>query len=216
MDENPYSLIFLVGLPGSGKSAVGRMLSKRLGFGFADTDTWIERAEQRRIFEIFEMNGEEYFRNLENQVVGELKDWQNRRLEQSHQESCHSSISAAMLTDIQKAGPAREIVISTGGGMFQASDNREILNALGTTLYLKCDTKVIAERLAEDSGRPLLINKNSSAANNRDTLIHRLNSLIEARQSAYLETDFQVDTSTLTTREVVDSIICALKCCNQA
>lgn len=61
--------IVFVGMPGSGKSTVGKMLSEKLGRSFIDTDKMIEEKEGRKIPEIFAENGEEYFRNIESECV---------------------------------------------------------------------------------------------------------------------------------------------------
>ena len=50
---------------GSGKSSIGKILSKKLEFEFIDTDNKIEEIEKKTISEIFKLNGEKYFRNIE-------------------------------------------------------------------------------------------------------------------------------------------------------
>jgi len=57
---------------GSGKSAVGRLLAKSKQNFFLDTDAMIESAEGKSIPKIFEEDGEEYFRSLEESVVSWL------------------------------------------------------------------------------------------------------------------------------------------------
>jgi shikimate kinase len=59
----------LVGLPGSGKSTIGRRLAKALGVGLLDTDAVIEAQTGRSIAEIFATDGEQEFRRLEEQAV---------------------------------------------------------------------------------------------------------------------------------------------------
>jgi shikimate kinase len=61
--------VVLVGVPGSGKSTVGRALAERLGIGFRDTDADVERATGRTIAEIFIESGEPEFRRLEAAAV---------------------------------------------------------------------------------------------------------------------------------------------------
>ena len=58
--------IFLIGMPSSGKSTLGRQIAKSLGYEFVDLDVRIEIAEGRKISEIFSLNGEEHFRKVEN------------------------------------------------------------------------------------------------------------------------------------------------------
>jgi len=59
----------LVGLPGSGKSTIGRRLSKALGVGLLDTDVAIEQRTDRSIADIFATDGEQEFRRIEEEVV---------------------------------------------------------------------------------------------------------------------------------------------------
>jgi len=64
--------VYLVGLPGSGKSTVGRHLAKRLGVPFLDSDHVIEERLGCSIREFFELEGEDRFRDLESEVLEEL------------------------------------------------------------------------------------------------------------------------------------------------
>lgn len=64
--------ISLIGLPGSGKSTVGRQLSRRLRVPFLDSDTVIEQQLGCSIREFFEREGEERFRDIEASVIDEL------------------------------------------------------------------------------------------------------------------------------------------------
>ena len=59
----------LVGLPGSGKSTIGRRLSKALGVGLLDTDVAIEQRTGRSIADIFATDGEQEFRRIVEEVV---------------------------------------------------------------------------------------------------------------------------------------------------
>lgn len=61
-----------MGLPGSGKSSVGRHLARRLGWAFLDSDHVIEHRIGLSIREFFEREGEEAFRDLEEAVIDEL------------------------------------------------------------------------------------------------------------------------------------------------
>ena len=57
---------------GSGKSAIGKMLSERIGVPLTDTDKIIEKEVGRTIYEIFKDPGEKYFRKVEEKVVGKV------------------------------------------------------------------------------------------------------------------------------------------------
>ena len=65
--------IILIGMPGAGKSTVGVLLAKRLGYRFVDTDLLIQEKENRRLFEILRDDGNDYFANAENSVCAALK-----------------------------------------------------------------------------------------------------------------------------------------------
>ncbi len=64
--------IVLVGLPGSGKSVVGKRLAQRHGATFIDLDERIERDDGRPIPTIFAEDGEAAFRTLERRAVDDL------------------------------------------------------------------------------------------------------------------------------------------------
>jgi shikimate kinase len=64
--------IVLVGMPGSGKSSIGRRLGQRLGLDFSDADAEIERAANMTIPELFETKGEQAFRLGEQKVIARL------------------------------------------------------------------------------------------------------------------------------------------------
>lgn len=64
--------IALVGMPGGGKSTVGRQLAKRLGWSFIDSDAQIEKRIGCTIKAFFEREGEEAFRDLEATVIDEV------------------------------------------------------------------------------------------------------------------------------------------------
>lgn len=70
----PDKSIVLVGLMGSGKSAIGRRLATRLGLPFIDADTEIEAAAGCSIEDIFEQHGEAAFRDGEKRVIARLLD----------------------------------------------------------------------------------------------------------------------------------------------
>lgn len=63
--------IVLVGMPGCGKSTIGKMLAEKSGKEFVDTDEMIVKKENRPIPEIFSSEGEEYFRTVETECVKE-------------------------------------------------------------------------------------------------------------------------------------------------
>jgi shikimate kinase len=64
--------IYLIGMMGTGKTTVGKILARKLGYRFFDTDALIEQVASKTINEIFASDGEESFRDLETKVLAEL------------------------------------------------------------------------------------------------------------------------------------------------
>jgi shikimate kinase len=64
--------IFLIGMMGSGKSTIGARLAELLVLPFVDTDVAIQTAEDRSVQQIFEQEGEGYFREKEQQLLQQL------------------------------------------------------------------------------------------------------------------------------------------------
>ncbi len=59
----------MIGLPGSGKSTIGVMLAKYIGYGFLDTDLMIQTQEKKKLSEIIEERGSEGFIETENRIL---------------------------------------------------------------------------------------------------------------------------------------------------
>ncbi|MEC9205775.1 MAG: shikimate kinase [Pseudomonadota bacterium] len=71
------NIIFIIGLMGSGKTSIGKALSKKINRKFFDTDQEIIRNENSNIGQIFNRYGENYFRELEYKTLLKLKDNNN-------------------------------------------------------------------------------------------------------------------------------------------
>lgn len=119
-------LIALVGMPGCGKSTVGRQLARQLGMRFVDSDAAIEQRLGEPIRSFFERAGEPAFREIETEVLTEL---------------------------LTREG---ELVLATGGGAVLRDPNREALHAHATVLYLRSTPEELFRRLRHDTQRPLL------------------------------------------------------------
>lgn len=65
--------IFMLGMPSSGKSTLGRQLAKELNYDFIDLDKKIEISEGKKINEIFNLEGEDYFRKLESEQLKKIE-----------------------------------------------------------------------------------------------------------------------------------------------
>ena len=87
MDNKPYQIDFIrhnldkpvvfVGLMGAGKSTVGCMLAQQLGLDFVDSDNILSQNQKRSIPEIFEQEGEEYFRQKERETIQNILNNEN-------------------------------------------------------------------------------------------------------------------------------------------
>ncbi|HKL60974.1 MAG TPA: shikimate kinase [Acholeplasma sp.] len=64
--------IYLIGMPGSGKTTVGKQLAEKLSQSFIDLDAYIEKNALHFVDEIFEIYGESKFRNLETEALIEV------------------------------------------------------------------------------------------------------------------------------------------------
>jgi len=123
--------VVLIGLPGSGKSVVGRRLASRHGASFTDLDERIESTAGRTIPEIFEDDGEAAFRALERAAIAELGP--------------------------ADAAPDVRRVIATGGGAVVDPRNRWALYRGRTTVWLDGRPEVLAQRLRRSPrARPLV------------------------------------------------------------
>jgi shikimate kinase len=119
--------VFLLGLPGSGKTTMGRQLAAGLALPFIDLDTEIERETGRRVQAIFKESGEPHFRKEESRV---LRHW------------CSS---------------ATDFVMATGGGTPCFHDNFSVINKAGASIFLDVPTRIIVDRIMKTdlSSRPL-------------------------------------------------------------
>lgn len=68
--------VVLIGMPGCGKTTIGKTLSEKIKMKFIDADEYIEQTQKMSIPDIFK-DGEEVFRNIESEIVLELSDMDN-------------------------------------------------------------------------------------------------------------------------------------------
>jgi shikimate kinase len=118
--------IILIGFMGSGKTTVGEHLAQQLGYHFQDTDRLLEQKAEDTISRIFEVHGEEYFRDMETALLKELLP------------------------------SLKHTVLSTGGGLPLREENVRLLQELGFVVYLQASKETTLSRLAGDRTRPLL------------------------------------------------------------
>lgn len=73
MKNTKKNNVTLIGMPGAGKSTLGVVLAKVLGYQFLDSDLLIQKQEKRKLHRIIEEEGNEKFREIENRVNASIK-----------------------------------------------------------------------------------------------------------------------------------------------
>ena len=120
------NIIALVGFMGVGKSSLGRGLSKKINFSHIDTDIEIEKIKNMKINDIFEFYGENYFRELEQDIIIDIIN--------NNQNS----------------------VISLGGGSFLNIKIREKIKKNCISIWLNTNIDIIYNRITNSMNvRPL-------------------------------------------------------------
>ncbi|KAL7428639.1 hypothetical protein ACHAXH_001892 [Discostella pseudostelligera] len=174
--------IYLIGMMGSGKSAVGDAIARRMGtYNFLDTDTILERAAGTTISQMFETSGEEEFRIAESQVL----------------DAVHAHV---------------RLVIGTGGGVVVRNQNwsklrtglvvylrveptviaGRLLNGSGVAArpLLRTTTTTTTTGVAESDSDD---EDSGSTINEAEALIQKLSTLISERRTKYEQADVIVD-----------------------
>ncbi|HEY3143203.1 MAG TPA: shikimate kinase [Acidimicrobiales bacterium] len=108
--------VVLIGLPGAGKTSVGRRLAKEMGRPFADADEQLELSAGATIPQLFRERGEEGFRQLETEVLAEL------------------------------LGRDCPLVVAAGGGAVIRDENRMLLSRHAMVVWLRGAPAFLAER----------------------------------------------------------------------
>ena len=123
--------IVLLGMPSSGKTTLGKQLATDLGREFIDLDQLIEEAEARSIPEIFEKEGEAYFRKQEAKILSKVL---NR---------------------------TSKYVLSAGGGTPCFYDGIEKIREKSLSIFIDVSPEELSKRILEkgNDGRPLLADK---------------------------------------------------------
>lgn len=147
--------LVLIGMPGCGKSTIGKAIAEMLGKEFVDSDEEIVKKQGITIPEIFEKYGEEYFRRLESEVIAELS---------MKQSSVIATGGGAILNErnidlLKENGkvvfidrPLEQLVTTDDRPL---SSNRELLEKRYNERYYKycalADVRVVADRSIEDN-----------------------------------------------------------------
>jgi len=122
--------IVLVGHMGSGKTSIGKHLSKKINYKFFDTDQEIENESKMTIAEFFSKKGEKDFRRFEEKIIKKILK-ENKRS-----------------------------VIALGGGSFENERTRSLVLKHNFSIWLKCNLNTLSYRCNNLNTRPLLKDKN--------------------------------------------------------
>ena len=120
--------LYLAGFMGCGKTTVAHRVADELGWHFADIDEDIESEQQVSIAQIFDIRGEQAFREIE---------------------------TAAIRSRVKSVERGRPTVVAIGGGAFITEENYSLLEEHGITIWLDCPLEIIRQRLAGCDNRPL-------------------------------------------------------------
>ncbi|MGA7873560.1 MAG: shikimate kinase [Candidatus Binatus sp.] len=174
--------LILTGFMATGKTSVGPLVARRLGWEFVDVDSVVVARAGKPIAQIFADQGEAHFRKLEREVVAHLSG-DRRRCPQCH-------------------GP-HPGVISTGGGVLVDESNCAALKRVGVIVCLTARPEVVAARVERSKAkRPKLTEGGKST-------LARIKELMAERSDAYAHADVQIDTSDLTVEQLADHVIAA-------
>lgn len=129
--------IVLIGMPASGKSTLGVVLAKMLGYNFLDCDLVIQKRTKKKLYEILNEVGVNGFIEIENDACSHLDDEIEHNL---------------------------GTIISTGGSVVYGKDAMEYLKKMGTIVYLKVSYENIKKRLdkGDFSTRGVVIKKGNT------------------------------------------------------
>ncbi len=163
--------IFLIGYMGSGKTTIGKILSKVLDLQFVDLDLFIENRHRKTVGQLFVEKGESEFRKIERQALEEVAGFE-------------------------------DIIISTGGGAPCFFDNMNLMNQLGTTIYLKVSESELVNRLKHmKHNRPLIKDKND------EELKRFISENLQKRESFYSQAKLVFDAEQLLDENDVDNTV---------
>lgn len=142
MDNKKSSVkgnIVLIGMMGSGKSTLGKLLAKKLSYQFLDTDSIISQSYGLSVSSIIKEKGEYFFRTLEHATLKKIQSLYSRSL--------------------------TKIVLSTGGGIVLRKENKVILNQIGLIYWLDAPINQLWNRVNKRlDKRPLLSSSQDAKA----------------------------------------------------
>jgi shikimate kinase len=163
--------IFLIGMPGSGKTTLGKQLAEKLTLEFVDLDDEIQKEAGKSVQDIFSQQGEDAFRQLESSL---LNRW---------------------------AASSKNFVMATGGGAPVFLNGIDTINATGLSVFLDVSLDQILSRLSALNDRPLLRAADESEKKMKlTTLFQKRLPIYEKAALAFKGTDVEQLVSLIQTR----------------
>ena len=129
-NTNNNKIVTFIGMMGTGKSKFGRLIAKKFNFSFYDIDFLIEKKFNNTIKNLFQENGEKFFRQAEKSIIKELIF----TISQSNQNT----------------------VISLGGGAFDNENTRTLLLKKSHVIWLNTPIETLVNRVGNGSKRPMI------------------------------------------------------------
>jgi len=124
-------IVYLIGMPASGKTTIGKQVVKKTSYTFIDLDDVISAKENKSITQIFQENGEAYFREIESNYLKEVSQTKENT------------------------------VVSLGGGTPCFYNNMDVIFSSGKVFYINTPDYVIISRIIRGvTKRPLFANLN--------------------------------------------------------
>ena len=117
---------FIVGMPASGKSRLGKYISSMTDLCFIDLDLEIEKKLDSNVKDIFEIKGEKFFRKFETKILKEIIESESN------------------------------FILATGGGTPCFNENMSIINNSGVSIFIDVKREILHERISRNDKRPLL------------------------------------------------------------
>jgi len=128
--DQPGTNIWLIGMMGVGKTTLSRLIARQLHYEMVDVDRELECATGVTISTIFEIEGEESFRQREKKII------------------------ASLASRIQSG--KQRYVLATGGGSILLSENQARMRESGLVIYLQAEPEGLLSRVRANKKRPLL------------------------------------------------------------
>jgi shikimate kinase len=157
--------LYFVGMPGVGKSTIGKKVARELKLDFFDLDKFIEKKENKSVSEIFSEHGENYFRALETKYLKEFAE---------------------------KKGA---FVLSCGGGTPCFNNNMETMKNSGLVTFLTMPNTAILSRISQSNNkRPMFENKSEEEIKETiDHIFEERKAFYEQAQISYDVLNFNIE-----------------------